>query len=269
MSQSRFAGLSVGTRLYVTVVVVAGAATVLQSFYNLAAHPIGWDWAILAILTLLSGSATVRQDAAAVAWWVLVGAASGAIAGALVGGIGGRLAMLLLRLTSPDAVTGMISDDGFEIGVVSFETAQLVLAMAMLGGINGVFYAALRTAIPRKLRLPLWSVFAAALGGANIVHDDGVDFALLEPAALAIALFVLLPERQPRSWWCSWSAGYASSRGRTGASRSGSASAPSPGRSHSGSLHCWGLQRSSCAGDGSQVRSRGSRALPCRERSRS
>jgi len=139
------------------------------------------------------GSATVRQDAAAVAWWVLVGAASGAIAGALVGGIGGRLAMLLLRLTSPDAVTGMISDDGFEIGVVSFETAQLVLAMAMLGGINGVFYAALRTAIPRKLRLPLWSVFAAALGGANIVHDDGVDFALLEPAALAIALFVLLP----------------------------------------------------------------------------
>src|ERR1044071_7492543 len=68
-----------------------------------------------------SGSATVRQDAAAVAWWVLVGAASGAIAGALVGGIGGRLAMLLLRLTSPDAVTGMISDDGFEIGVVSFD----------------------------------------------------------------------------------------------------------------------------------------------------
>ena len=140
-----------------------------------------------------SSSATVRQDAAAVAWWVLVGAASGAIAGALVGGIGGRLAMLLLRLTSPDAVTGMISDDGFEIGVVSFDTAQLVLAMAMLGAINGVLYAALRTAIPRKLRLPLWSVFAAALGGANIVHADGVDFAFLEPAALAIALFVLLP----------------------------------------------------------------------------
>jgi hypothetical protein len=140
-----------------------------------------------------SSSATVRQDAAAVAWWVLVGAASGAIAGALVGGIGGRIAMLLLRLTSPEDVSGMISDDGFEIGVVSFDTAQLVLAMAMLGAINGVLYAALRTAIPQTLRLTLWSVFAAALGGANIVHDDGVDFAFLEPAALAIALFVLLP----------------------------------------------------------------------------
>ena len=138
-------------------------------------------------------SVTVRRDAAAVAWWVLVGAASGAIAGALVGGVGGRLAMLLLRLTSPDDVIGMTSDDGFEIGVFSFDTAQLVLAMAMLGAINGVLYAALRGAIPRKLRLPLWSVFAAALGGASIVHDDGVDFAFLEPAALAIALFVLLP----------------------------------------------------------------------------
>jgi len=124
---------------------------------------------------------------------VLVGAASGAIAGGLVGGVGGRLAMLLLRLTSPDVVTGMISDDGFEIGVVSLDTVQLVLAMAMLGAINGVLYAAVRGALPRRLRLPLWSVFAAVLGGASIVHDDGVDFTFVEPAALAIALFVLLP----------------------------------------------------------------------------
>ena len=101
--------------------------------------------------------------------------------------------MLLRRLTSPDVVIGMTSDDGFEIGVVSLDTVQLVLAMAVLGGINGVLYAAFRGAIPRRLRLPLWSVFAAALGGANIVHEDGVDFSLLEPAALAIALFVLLP----------------------------------------------------------------------------
>jgi hypothetical protein len=138
-------------------------------------------------------SVTVRHDAAAVAWWALVGTASGAIAGALVGGIGGRLAMLLLRLTSPADVIGMTSDDGFEVGVLSFDTAQLVLAMAMLGAINGVLYAALRGALPRKLRLPLWSVLAAALGGASIIHDDGVDFVFLEPAALAIALFVLLP----------------------------------------------------------------------------
>jgi len=138
-------------------------------------------------------AAAIRDDARGVAWWVLVGAAAGAIAGFLVGGIGGRIAMLLLRLTSPDAVVGMTSDNGFEIGVVTLDTLQLVLAMALLGGINGVLYAALRGAIPARLRLPLWAVLAAALGGANIVHEDGVDFTVLEPAAVAIALFVLLP----------------------------------------------------------------------------
>jgi hypothetical protein len=60
MPQNRFAALSPGTRAYVTVIVIAGAATVLQSFYALATHPIGWNWAVLAVLTLVSGSATVR-----------------------------------------------------------------------------------------------------------------------------------------------------------------------------------------------------------------
>lgn len=144
-------------------------------------------------LAVRRGSATFAADAREVAWWVLVGAGAGAIAGFLVGGIGGRLAMLVLRLTSPDVVVGVTSDNGFEIGVVTFDTLQLVLAMAMLGAINGVLYAALRGAISARLRLPLWTVSAAALGGATIVHEDGVDFTLLEPAALAIALFVLLP----------------------------------------------------------------------------
>ena len=138
-------------------------------------------------------SATFSDDARDVAWWVLVGAGSGAIAGVVVGGIGGRLAMLLLRLTSPDFVVGMTSDDGFEIGVVSTRTLNLLVATAGLGAINGVLYAAFRGAIPARLRLPLWTVFAAALAGANIVHEDGVDFTFLEPRALAIALFVLLP----------------------------------------------------------------------------
>jgi hypothetical protein len=137
-----------------------------------------------------SGLATDTRE---VSWWVLVGAGSGALAGLAVGGIGGRLAMLILRLTSPDTVLGLTSDDGFEIGVVSTRTLDLVTAMATVGAVNGVLYAALRGAIPARLRMPLWVSFAGALGGAAIVHEDGVDFALLEPAALAVALFVLLP----------------------------------------------------------------------------
>lgn len=136
---------------------------------------------------------SLREEAESIAWWVIVGAGAGAIAGLLIGGIGGRLAMLLLRLTSPDFVIGSLSDDGFEIGVVSARTFQLLAGMTMLGAVNGVLYAALRQSIPPGLRLPVWCVFAAAFGGAAIVHEDGVDFTLLEPAALAVALFVALP----------------------------------------------------------------------------
>jgi hypothetical protein len=146
-----------------------------------------------ALLTSPRQRSSMGADLRAVSWWVLTGAAAGAIAGFLVGGIGGRLAMLLLRLTSPDAVIGAISDDGFEIGVVSTDTVNLVGSMTMLGGINGVLYAAVRTAIPPRLRLPLWATFAALFGGANFVHYDGVDFTLLEPALLAILLFIALP----------------------------------------------------------------------------
>jgi hypothetical protein len=136
---------------------------------------------------------STRDAARAIGWWVLVGAASGAIAGFVFGGIGGRLAMLLLRLTSPDAVVGMISDDGFEIGIVTTKSFTFALQMTMLGGFNGVLYAVARKAIPARFRLVLWTAFAALVGGASFVHDDGVDFTLIEPALLAILLFVALP----------------------------------------------------------------------------
>src|SRR4051795_3008837 len=47
-------------RLYVSAVVALGAGTIVQSAYQLHVRPIGWSWFILALLTLLSGSATVK-----------------------------------------------------------------------------------------------------------------------------------------------------------------------------------------------------------------
>lgn len=136
---------------------------------------------------------SLREDARAVAWWVLAGAAAGAIAGLVIGGVGGRLAMLLLRLGSTDEVIGVTSDDGFEIGVVTTDTLGLIAGMTLAGAINGVAYAAVRGWLPRRLRLPLWVAASAALVGATVVHEDGVDFTLLEPVSLAIALFVAVP----------------------------------------------------------------------------
>jgi hypothetical protein len=127
------------------------------------------------------------------AWPVLVCLAAGAAAGLLVGGVGGRLAMLLLRLTSPDTVLATTTDDGFSVGVVSLDTLGLIAATTLLGGLNGVLYAVLRPAIPERTRLALWTLFAALVGGAQFVNPEGADFQLLEPAWLGIALFVALP----------------------------------------------------------------------------
>jgi putative nucleotidyltransferase with HDIG domain len=63
MSTARFRELPRSTRLYIAVIVCLGAATVVQSFVHLYVHNIGWTWTILALLTLVSGSATVNLPA--------------------------------------------------------------------------------------------------------------------------------------------------------------------------------------------------------------
>ena len=125
---------------------------------------------------------------------ILVGTAAGALAGLVVGGIGGRLVMLALRVLSDPIVIGLTSDDGFEIGQVTFGGSfQLAGAMAAAGAANGVLYSVLRDTIPSRARAALWSLFAAGVGGALFVHADGVDFTLLDPQWLAVAAFVALP----------------------------------------------------------------------------
>ena len=60
MHRNRFTALSITAQLYVSAIVIAGAATVAQSVVQMVRQPIGWDWTVLAVLTLVSGSATVR-----------------------------------------------------------------------------------------------------------------------------------------------------------------------------------------------------------------
>jgi putative nucleotidyltransferase with HDIG domain len=60
MSTARFRDLPNATRTYVAVVVATGSVVVVQSFVQLYLHNTGWTWTILALLTLVSGSATVN-----------------------------------------------------------------------------------------------------------------------------------------------------------------------------------------------------------------
>ncbi|HEY0873369.1 MAG TPA: HD domain-containing phosphohydrolase [Vicinamibacterales bacterium] len=60
MTVRHFDSLSPAMRAYVGIIVVAGFATIAQSVVDIAHDPHDWEWALLAVLTLLSGSATVR-----------------------------------------------------------------------------------------------------------------------------------------------------------------------------------------------------------------
>jgi hypothetical protein len=119
----------------------------------------------------------------------------GGVTGAVVGGLGGRLAMRILFLTSDDSVKGLTSDDGFEIGRFDLsDTAGLVVIAALIGVIAALLYLVARPFLAGLGRsaTAVMAVFYGVVGGALMVHTDGVDFTVLEPPALAIALFVAI-----------------------------------------------------------------------------
>jgi len=121
---------------------------------------------------------------------------AGIPAGVLVAGVGSRLAMLLLRLTSPDRVNGVTSDDGFTIGKVTVAgTYSLLLLGAVVGIIGAAAYRLVAAWLigPRWLRRATTGLAAGAVVGSMLIHADGVDFTLLRPTWLAIGLFVALP----------------------------------------------------------------------------
>lgn len=126
--------------------------------------------------------------------WVLI--VAGVPTGVLVAGAGSRLAMLVLRLTSPDSVDGVTSDDGFEIGRFTLSGTYNLL---LLGAAVGVIGAAAYRAVQPWLLGPHWfrrftvAAGSGAVVGSMLVHADGIDFRLLKPMWLAVGLFVALP----------------------------------------------------------------------------
>ncbi len=114
--------------------------------------------------------------------------------GPVIGGVGGRLAMLLLRVTSDPLLHGVSTDDGFTIGRISAETLFLLGVTAGLGMAGGLFYLVVRRWIPAQWRIPIMSLFFAVVGGAGIIGTPSeVDFSLLSPLPLAVALFIAIP----------------------------------------------------------------------------
>ena len=120
----------------------------------------------------------------------------GISAGVLLVGFGSRLAMLLLRVTSPDRVRGVKSDDGFIIGQVTLAGTYNLL---VLGAVVGIIGAAAYLMVAPWLIGPNWfrrlttGLASAAVVGSMLVHADGIDFTVLKPTWLAIGVFIALP----------------------------------------------------------------------------
>ena len=156
---------------------------------------------------------SARADLKTVAYWLTLGAAAGGLGGLLVGGVGGRLAMFILRLTSDDFVRGIESDDGFTIGRFDLLSTLNLLAVAtVLGAIVGMIVVFGRPFFPKRGMPFAWAGAGAITGGAILINSDGVDFTLLEPHLLAIVFFVTIPavgagliawltEVYPKFWW--------------------------------------------------------------------
>jgi hypothetical protein len=127
---------------------------------------------------------------------VVLLALAGISTGVVVAGIGSRVAMLVLRLTSHDRVIGMQSDDDFTIGRFTFlGTYNLVVLCAVFGVFGAALYQWVRPWLigPRWFRYATVGSACGAVIGSMLIHADGIDFRALTPTWLAIAMFVALP----------------------------------------------------------------------------
>jgi hypothetical protein len=134
-----------------------------------------------------------RRDLSSPGATLAAGVTGGFVPGVLIGGVGGRVAMFVLRLTSDPALNGATTDDGFTIGRVSAESLFLLGVTAGLGILGGLLYLIVRGWIPEPRRVVLMSAFFGLVGGGSLLRPHGIDFTVLSPLPLAVAMFVAIP----------------------------------------------------------------------------
>ena len=120
-----------------------------------------------------------------------IASVAGFVVGTVLLGTLLRLAMFVLRLTSDGSLRGVETDFGAMIGRFSVaDTGLFMLGCGGAGAIAGMVYLAIRPVVPPRRRALVAALAAGTFGPAVIIDPDGVDFAILEPALLAVAMFV-------------------------------------------------------------------------------
>ncbi len=143
-----------------------------------------------------AGARTSHELVAAILDELRVLVVAGIAYGVVVAGLGSRLAMFVLRVTSPDLVIGIQSDDDFTIGEFTVGGTYNLLVIGALAGILGAgAYHLVRPWLigPPWFRRLTIGLATGAVVGSTLIHADGIDFRLLKPTWLAVGLFIALP----------------------------------------------------------------------------
>jgi hypothetical protein len=150
-----------------------------------------------------------RRDVITFVRAVTVAAFVGLLVGAVIGGVGGRLAMRVLAVTSDDSLQGAITDDQEEVGEITFGgTMGLIIFIGILGVALGLIYLLLRRWLPRSrsARALSFACLLWAIQGADTFDPDGFDFTQLEPRWLSVGMFtvILLAAGAMTAWGVEW-----------------------------------------------------------------
>jgi len=121
--------------------------------------------------------------------------AAGVVVGLVVAGLGSRVVMRVLALADSDA-RGTVTEAGNRVGeITAGGTLALILFVGIPAGVAaGLIVFLVRRWLPSRLvwrGLALSLVLLALLGG-TVIDADNIDFRLLEPSGLAVALFGVL-----------------------------------------------------------------------------
>ena len=120
----------------------------------------------------------------------------GLIVGLVVGGVGSRLAMRVMALTSVASARGLETEFGATVGEITLGgTMFLVVAGGVLGMVGGIAYLPVRRLLPGAAWVKglIFGALLLALAGRFLVSPTNPDFVILSPAGLAVTMFAALP----------------------------------------------------------------------------
>jgi hypothetical protein len=126
---------------------------------------------------------------------VAVVASAGLVTGLAVAGLGGRLVMRVLAATSGDAAQGRLTEAGEVVGrITSGGTVGFIFFVGLFAGVlAAAVHLVLRRLLPAtagRAGLVLGLLLLGTVGVSDPLAPENVDFRLLRPTWLAVALVV-------------------------------------------------------------------------------